>query len=409
MKKSVLFIFLFLFLLNLNAQVFSVSDDLKISLITCSPGKEIYARFGHTAVRINDPTNNIDIVFNYGIFNFNTQNFYLKFIKGETDYNLAAYDFSSFLPEYAERNSWVWEQVLNLNLTEKERLIDLLLVNYQPENRTYRYNFVFDNCSTRPRDKIKEALDGRLVYQNPETENTFRDWIELYVGTDSWLKFGIDMIFGDDSDIIATERESMFLPEVLMDEFHTATVVLNGENNETRPLISEYNIIVNKNPEKKKELFILFYPFSITSFLLILGFLFLFKQHKYHKFYKSFDSFLFITIGLIGCIAVYLSFFSQHPLVKHNANIMWLNPLFLVVGITQWFKPLKLITFFILLLNSILLVVILFLYIFNVHYFNIAFIPLIFLLYVRTYNYIRTRLKIGFKIGNRKIQYSLKR
>lgn len=409
MKKASLFICLFVLLLNSNAQPFPISDSVEVSLITCSPGKEVYARFGHTAIRVNDPINDIDIVFNYGIFDFNSDNFYLKFIKGETDYKLAVYDFKYFLPEYIERNSWVWEQVLDLSIAEKKSLVNLLIENYQPENRTYRYNFVFDNCATRPRDKIIESISGRVIYNHPDSEKTFRDWVEVYVGSNTWLKFGIDMIFGDDADIIATKDQSMFLPDVLMEEFQMATIVSLHENNETHPLISKYNVLVEKEPEDVKQLFILFRPLPVTIFMLVLGLLFMYKNRKYHYFYKIMDTILFVAIGLIGCIAVYLSFFSLHPLVRHNIDILWLNPLFLIAGITQWFKRLRLPTLFIFALLNILILIVLLLYAFNVHYFNIAFIPLIVLLYIRSLNYIRIRVKKGIKIGNKKIKYSSSR
>jgi len=406
MRRITLFICLFLFLLNSNAQTLHFSDLAKISLITCSPGEDVYARFGHSAIRVNDSINNIDIVFNYGIFDFNSKSFYLKFIKGETDYKLAAYDFSYFLPEYEERNSWVWEQVLNLTPTEKKELIEFLIENYQPENRTYRYNFVFDNCSTRPRDKILEALDGRLIYKNPKNEETFRDWVGIYVGEKTWLKLGIDMIFGDDADVVATQSKSMFLPEVLMNEFQTAEIVSTNVDGGTQPLVSEYNVLVSKKMEENKELFFLFRPLPATLFLLALGCAFLYKKRRFHYYYKALDTILFVLIGLIGCVVFYLSFFSLHPLVKSNANILWLNPLFLFAGIAQWFSPLRTTTFVILIINSILILLILILYAFEVHYFNIAFIPLTLLLFLRSFNYIRTRLKIGIKVGEKEIRYS---
>ncbi len=405
MKKAVILIYFFLSVLCLNAQSFTFSDSTLVSLITCSPGKEVYARFGHTAIRLYDPVNRIDIVFNYGMFDFNTHNFYAKFIKGETDYKLAVYDFTYFLPEYIERNSYVWEQVLNLEPDEKQKLIEQLMINYQPENRLYRYNFVFDNCSTRPRDKIIESLNGILSYSSPEPGKTFREWVEVYTGEKTWLKFGIDMIFGDDADVVATRNQSMFLPEVLMNEFQVAFIVENG-NEKARPLVSEYKILADKTPESEKELFILFHPFYGMLFLLIVGIVFLYKDRKFHYYYKAFDTLLFVAIGFIGCIAFYLSFFSLHPLVKHNANILWLNPLFLIAGITQWFKPLRFFTFIIITFNTLLILIVLFQYALNIHYFNMAFIPLILLLFLRSANYIRIRLKKGFKARNKKFKYS---
>ncbi|HEY6915742.1 MAG TPA: DUF4105 domain-containing protein, partial [Paludibacter sp.] len=194
MKKIILFFCIFLCIININAQQISISDSAVISLITCSPGEEVYSKFGHTAIRINDSSKGLDLVFNYGIFSFETANFYLKFIKGETDYQLGVYETAYFLPEYKQRNSSVWEQILNLTVPEKRNLINLLITNYQPENRIYRYNFIFDNCATRPRDKIMEALQGYVKFQPNNDSKTFRQWVGVYVGTDTWLKFGIDVV-----------------------------------------------------------------------------------------------------------------------------------------------------------------------------------------------------------------------
>src|ERR1035437_506830 len=159
MKKYLLIVCILLTYIKLDAQQVIIGDSAVISLITCSPGQEVYSKFGHTAIRVKDPSNAIDIVFNFGIFSFETENFYYKFIKGETHYQLGVYETGFFLPEYVDRNSMVWEQILNLTTTEKRNLINNLLTNYEPQNRVYRYNFVFECCSTRPRDKILSSIN----------------------------------------------------------------------------------------------------------------------------------------------------------------------------------------------------------------------------------------------------------
>jgi len=405
--KKILFFCLFLCALNPIAQAFSFSDSVRVSLITCSPGPEIYAHFGHTAIRVYDPINNHDLAFNYGMFDFNTENFYFKFISGQTDYQLGIQYFPHFLFGYVMRNSWVWEQVLNLTIYEKRELIDLLMINYLPENRVYRYNFVFDNCATRPRDVIMQSINGKLNFTAPEISKTFREWLEPYIGENTWLRFGIDMIFGNSADVIATRMESMFLPEVLMEEFQLAEIV--SPEGSRRPLVSEKNILAVKQPEKERELFFLFRPFAVSIFLLLLGVAFMYRNGRFHYFYKTFDSVLFFFFGLIGCIIVFLDYFSLHPLVKNNVNILWINPLLLFISITQWINPLRIITFFAVALSAVMILIVLFLYAMNVVYSNIAFIPLALLLFLRTVNYIRIQLEKGIKIGNRTIQISLRK
>ena len=123
-------------------------DSIRISLLTCAPGEEIYSLFGHTAIRYENPSQGIDVVFNYGLFSFNTPNFILRFSLGETDYQLGATDYAHFAAEYAFFGRSVWQQTLNLTEREKAELIRLLQENYRPENRVYRYNFFYDNCAT---------------------------------------------------------------------------------------------------------------------------------------------------------------------------------------------------------------------------------------------------------------------
>lgn len=394
MKKYTFFILVLLLssVLKSYPQDISFSDSTIISLITCSPGKEVYAKFGHTAIRVKDDVNDIDIVFNYGIFDFNSHNFYLKFVKGETDYKLAAYDFIYFLPEYVERNSSVWEQELNLTIEEKRKLIELLLVNYEPQNRVYRYNFIYDNCSTRPRDIITKAINGKIEYQLIPEVKTFREWVREYVGKDTWVMFGIDMIFGKDSDRDASRKESMFLPEVLMSQFQGAVVIESDKHN-THNLVSEYHTLNEEQPQQKENSPFILTPIVICVFLLIIGITLIFFRHKLRKTCKIFDTAIFAIIGLIGIMAFYLTFLSLHPMVKDNFNLLWLNPFFFIAAIIQWVKPLRSVTFIIQTLNVILLFIALIVLTQSIQYLNIAFVPLILLLLIRTLIYLRHRIK----------------
>jgi len=382
MRIYFLFIYLFLCIFNLSAQKSSISDSATISLITCSPGPEAYSKFGHTAIRINDPANDIDIVFNYGIFSFETNNFYYKFIKGETDYQLGVYETSLFLPEYAARNSMVWEQILNLTATEKRTLINNLLINYEPENRVYRYNFIFDNCSTRPRDKIISSINGYVKYKPVNESNTFRQWIGIYVGTDTWLKFGIDVIFGMEADKNATQNESMFLPEVLMSEFEDAEIVtFKGES---RKLISQKTIVlIDKKDIPEPTQSWLLKPLSISFMLLFIGTIITMWDIKRRLHFKLFDTIILIATGLGGVIAFFLTVFSTHPLVILNLNLLWLNPLNLVVAVLIWIKHLRKVVFLYQILNIVLLVGALVAFALSVQTFNMASFPLIVLLLMR--------------------------
>lgn len=393
MKRIVLSLCMLLGLVQLSAQQFSISDSATISLITCSPGEEVYSKFGHSALRVNDPVSGIDLVFNYGVFSFETDNFYYKFIKGETDYQLGVYETSIFLPEYAQRNSMVWEQTLDLSSSEKRRLISLLEENYKPENRIYRYNFVFDNCSTRPRDIVIRSLHGYVNYPPQTSGRTFRQRIGTYVGFDTWLKFGIDVIFGLEADKFVTLNESMFLPEELMSHFQSAEIKTpDGQN---RKLVSKYAIIVNKSDAKTTSSFDIAKPFNLTLMLLVIGILVSIWDIKRKRYCKHFDVVILTVTGLAGLVVSYLMFFSLHPLVKSNLNVLWLNPLNLIVAVVIWIRPLRAYLFAYQILNMVFLVGTLIAFALSVQVFNMAAFPIIVLLLIRAttwFDYTNKRL-----------------
>jgi len=398
MKQFLLIVCILLFFSRLDAQQVTIGDSAVVSLITCSPGEEVYSKFGHTAIRVKDKTNNVDVIFNYGIFSFETEHFYYKFIKGETDYQLGIYDTNFFLPEYAERNSMVWEQALNLTSAEKKNLVATLLENYEPQNRIYRYNFVFDNCSTRPRDKITSSVDGYIRYHQTSEPTTFRRWVGDYVGTDTWLKFGIDLIFGIDADAIASQKESQFLPEVLMSDFQEAEIVtLDGKS---RKLVEKSATVLvdKKHVETTTSIFdFLLKPLVVSLFLLILGVIITLLDIKYKKHNKIFDSIILFITGIAGVIAFYLMVFSTHPLVAYNLNILWINPLNMIVAFLIWIKPLRKILFVCGILNLGLLAATLITFSLSIQSFNLAAFPIIVLLMLRSSHWVDMAKKKIFK------------
>jgi hypothetical protein len=398
MKQFLLVVCILLSFSELAAQQVTISDSAVVSLITCSPGEEVYSKFGHTAIRVKDKTKNVDVIFNYGIFSFETEHFYYKFIKGETDYQLGIYETNYFLPEYAERNSMVWEQVLNLNSTEKKNLVATLLENYEPQNRVYRYNFVFDNCSTRPRDKITSSVNGYIRYHPTSEPATFRRWIGDYVGTDTWLKFGIDLLFGVDADAVASQKNSQFLPEVLMSDFQEAEIVsLDGK---ARKLVEKSaTVLIDKKPVESHTSFFdfLLKPLAVSLFLLVVGILITLLDIKYRKHNKIFDSILLFITGVAGVIAFYLMVFSTHPLVASNLNILWINPLNIIVAFLIWVKALRKILFVCGILNLGLLAATLITFSLSIQSFNLAAFPIIVLLMLRTAHWVDMVKKKIFK------------
>lgn len=402
MKKLLLISILLLqYLLVVKAEMPVFTDSAQYSLITCSPGEELYARFGHTGIRVKDNVNNTDVVFNYGLFSFNTENFYFKFIKGETDYQLGVIPTNAFLSEYIMRNSFVWEQELNLTTAEKRKLAAALIENYKPENRVYRYNFIYDNCATRPRDRILQACDGMVKLTNPGEQRTFRNWVALYTGSESWTQFGIDLLFGRPSDVNATNIESMFLPEVLMSEFENITIVRKDSTFNEKKLVLKTNEIVSGTyPQENKNL--IFKPLLVFLILLIAGIMLTIWETRTNHYARFFDSLLLLVTGVAGVLIFYLMFFSVHPMVKSNMNILWLNPLNLIVAIIIWIKPLRFGVFIFKVFNIILLLAVLIFFAISFQQFNLAVFPLILLLFLRFVSYIINSDKAQISILKRK-------
>ena len=344
MKKYILSVFIcFLSILPLFSQV-QLSDSAKISLITTSPWNgAIYAVYGHTALFVQDDSTRVDAVFNYGFFNQDQPNFMYHFVRGETDYVLGVTPFDFFLQEYKEKKLEVIEQELNLTQEEKQNLWNALYENAKPENREYRYSFLFDNCATRPRDMVEKYVQGQIVYPSDNKKQTARDLIHECVNPYPWMEFGIDLIIGSGADSTFSVREKMFLPVYLMRSFDGARVIKNDT--------LQYNLVKNKiillnadNKNVAKSEQGLFNPLPVVFALLLLTILVSFVQKaKMNRtaLPKIYDTVLFGIAGIGGLIIFFLMFFSEHPVVDANWNFVWLNIFSLVFAILFWVKPLR--------------------------------------------------------------------
>lgn len=390
MRRFFLSIAVLLCSANLFAKI-QLSDSAKISILTCEPSYDaVYTYFGHTAIRIQDTSNKIDWVFNYGVFSFDQPYFIPRFIKGATDYELGISYTTTFLNNYKQRGSTVFEQTLNLTADEKQKLWDALMLNYEPENRMYRYNFVFDNCATRPCTMLALCCEGELVYGGFLKKTTYRKLVEEHVGSDSWLKFGIDLVFGTDADQpIGLNNEDLFLPTHVRQKIKKAVIV---NENVIRPiLLSEQTY--NAPRKERKTLPNIFKPIFVCSFLLLISLLIfsIEKRNKQHAYW--FDAIVYSIAGIAGVVIAYLMFLSDHPLVANNWNLLWTNPLNLIFGITVLKKSIRKYLIYYQYLNCILLVVALLLFITKVQILNIAFMPLITLLLIRTILFIGNNKK----------------
>lgn len=300
-------------------------DSIQFSLLTCSPGTEIYSLFGHTAIRYQNYTQNKDIVFNYGMFSFSSPNFIYRFVKGETDYQLGVNDFRSFEAEYMFRGSSVYQQILNLTYEEKLKLQNLLFTNYLPQNRVYRYNYFYDNCTTRARDQIEKCIDGNVEYPTSVPDKTFRGIIHEFTKGFDWEEFGIDLCLGAGADKPIGIRQQMFSPFYMRSFAESAFI--KDENGNTRPLVLKEEVIVDADTVDAAETSFPFSPIACATFFLFLNVVIAFVQIVRKKIYWFWDLILYLSQGLAGCIIAFLFFFSTHPTVDSNWLILLFNPI----------------------------------------------------------------------------------
>ncbi|MDR0745925.1 MAG: DUF4105 domain-containing protein [Mediterranea sp.] len=356
-------------------------DPIRISLLTCAPGDEIYSLFGHTAIRYEDTSRKIDLVFNYGVFSFNAPNFIYRFVKGETDYMLEVVDYSRFEMEYACQDRTVWQQTLHLTAEEKEKLFRLLQINYLPENRVYRYNFFADNCATRPRDKIEESLNGKMVYSSVDNRQTYRDIIYQSSKGYEWNRFGMDLCLGVETDRPISYREEMFAPLYLRDAFANAAII--DAENKARALVSGVTAVVSGEKAEKESGFRLTPMRSALLLFILIVSATIYGIRKKRSLW-GIDLFLFAFAGLAGCIIAFLSCFSEHPAVSPNYLIFVFHPFHLLSLPLFLRKEAKGRKSYYHLVNAVVLTLFILIWPVNPQHFNLAVLPLTLCLLIRS-------------------------
>lgn len=325
--------------LNISAQLRGATlvlptdslDTWQVSLITCGPGVEVYNQFGHSAIRMKNEAYDIDLIYNYGIFSFNTPNFALRFTLGQTDYLLGIQGYQDFVDWYAYSKRDVREQVLNLSVEEKNTLIGLLNENYKPQNRMYRYNYFYDNCATRPRDMVERAINGEVRYtedmDTPQEALTYRGLVHEYTAKQPWSRFGIDLLLGSEADKPISRRASMFVPFYLKEYFHNAQKAdLQGRNS---GLIAE-ELEITAQDESNWPSPTPLTPMRVFLLLFILVAALTAWGIKQGRSLWGLDLLVFATAGIAGCIIAFMVLFSEHPAVSPNYLLLLLHPLHLI-------------------------------------------------------------------------------
>ena len=300
-------------------------DSVEISLLTCQPHDEVYSLYGHTAIRYHDfhKKGKVDAAFNYGVFNFHAPHFVARFVFGLTDYELGAFPYHLFQAEYRHFGSMVTEQVLNLTAQEKYQLRQALSENLRPENCVYRYNYFYNNCTTKARDIIERCINGKVEYAEREDYTpTYREMIHEMTQRNPWSRFGNDLLLGIKADQPTTLRQQEFLPQNLMYDFDRARINDNGTR---RPLVKERRVSVPPGVQMHESGFPLS-PLVCFSILLVIGIIIFLIEWKIQCIFIVWDVLLMLATGIIG-IVLTLMLFSQHPTVSLNLQIILFNPL----------------------------------------------------------------------------------
>lgn len=322
MKKGLLYIVLTFILSVVNATVGAQSmtnpDCIQISLLTCSPGKEVWAQYGHTAIRYYDKESREDFAINYGIFSLDQTYFIPRFVLGMTDYRMGVQPMDMFLAQYSYEGRGVVEQVLNLSAEDKEVIYKALQENMKPKNVVYRYNYFFDNCTTRARDMLVNHLHGKVVYPPAEEDATFRSMIHKWNNKYEWAQFGEDLLLGVNADRKTTKSEQQFLPENLRSDFDKAKY--NG-----KPLVKETNVLLDAETEVAEPVFPLS-PLSVALIFAVISLVMMLFSYRRQQVYWAWDLALMLTSGLMGII-FFVMIFSQHPCVSLNFILLFFNPL----------------------------------------------------------------------------------
>ena len=299
-------------------------DSVEFSLLTCQPHDEVYSLYGHTAIRYHElRPGGLDWAFNYGVFDFKKPHFVARFVFGLTDYELGAYPYKYFVREYRRFGSMVTEQVLNLTDEEKMALHDALAINLRPENKIYRYNYFYNNCTTKARDIIESCINGKVEYAGREDYTpSYRDMVHSMTRSNPWSRFGNDLLLGIKADWKTDLRQQEFLPGNLLYDFDHAQIYSNGSY---RPLIKERRIAVPAGVQIIESGFPLT-PLACAAILLAVGIVIFFFEWRKKRVFVLWDVLLMMTTGTIG-IVLTLMLFSQHPTVSLNLQIILCNPL----------------------------------------------------------------------------------
>ncbi len=378
-KRLALILFLAFPFLS-HAQFPTLSNDAEISIITVGPGAYLYDCFGHNAFRVKDPALNMDRAYNYGTYDFSEGGFYWKFSRGIASYKLSAYDYDRFEANYINERRWIKEQVLNLTQEQKQAIFDALETNHLPQNQFYRYDPFFDNCATKIRDIVKDALADDLIFSDSHITEyaTIRDLVDENAFNHPWIDMGIDFALGTILDQEATNEIRMYLPDYVFAGFDNATIKTNGN---TVPAIKETSVIYDNNYyEQRIEVLS---PTIIFTILAVAIVIFTFRDYSQKKRARFMDFTIMFVTGLLGLVIALLWFATYHSTTVNNLNVLWAFAPNLVIAFyvvkknpPKWVRSYVRFLFILLLAMS-------FVWVFRLQVYNTALLPIMAMLGIR--------------------------
>ena len=379
-KKLYIFVLLSLFSITHNNAQVNLSVYSEISIVTAGPGEALYEKFGHAAIRIKDPVLNLDLIYNYGVFDFNQPNFLLNFADGKMYYVLARYDFKYFISSYRKDKRWLKQQVLNLNKTEKQQLFLYLENNALIENATYPYDPFFNNCASKLKDITTAILKENVVLnsKNIKDKSTLRELMNQEITWNTWGNFGINLITGRILDQERNQLEYTYLPDYL---FKT---IKNGKikrDHKIINLVKREDVLLDFDEISTNTS--LFNPLAFFTLLALIVSLITIKDIKNQKRTKWLDFIIFFLTGIVGLILTYFWFFSSHKTAPDNYNVLWafLPNLIVAFIVTKAIAKKWLQKYLIILL--VCLTIVLILWFLELQIFPITAIPILLLLGIR--------------------------
>ncbi len=325
-------IFTLFILVGFGSKAQELSPQATISVLTVEPGhEELFAAFGHSAIRIQDPANKIDKVYNFGTYYYNQPYFYLNFARGYLLYGLSVRTWERFQPYYAYFNRHVEAQYINLTQEQKQKVFDFLEDNAKPENSMYYYDYFYDNCATRIRDVFEKSLGEDIKLPVNYTDNpgrTIRELTDHYIEDEfPWGKLGIDLCLGLPMDKQLTDYEYMYLPDYVFEAFKAAKI--KSDSGWVESVAKTVTILESRPADVPKTVFT---PTVAFSLLLVFGILLFILQLKKGWWFRMFDFVLFFFVGMVGLLLFLLWVATDHSAAADNFNILWAIPIHLVVA-----------------------------------------------------------------------------